>query len=88
MFGTEYRRQQITKGKKSGSIRKETGNKLVSGVSVYQLQSDQPGLIPQFSGKLTSARIWSDQVMVDNFSDLTHVHLTRITSQEETLSVK
>ena len=33
-------------------------------------------------------RIWVTQVMVDHFSDLTYVHLTRITSQEETLSGK
>ena len=57
-------------------------------VSVDQLQSDQTGLVPQFSDKLTSARIWDDQVMVERFSDLTYVLLMIITIQEETIAVK
>ena len=69
------------KGKKPGSIRKETKNKPGYGVSVDQVKSDQPGLVPQLSGKLTSAHIWSAQVMVDNFSDLTYVHLIKRTIQ-------
>ena len=35
-------------------------------VSVDQLQSAQTGLLPQLLGKLTSARIWSAEVMVDH----------------------
>ena len=50
-----------------------------------QLQSAQTGLFPKLSGKLIITRIWSDQVMVDHFSDLTYVHLIRSTDQEETL---
>ena len=49
--------QWITKANKLESIKKDTENKPVSGVSVDQLQSSQPGLVPQFSGKLTSAHI-------------------------------
>ena len=48
----------ITKGNKSGSVRKGAGNKPIYRVSVDQLHSYQPGLFPQFSGKTTSARIW------------------------------
>ena len=73
---------------KPGSIRKETNNTPGSGVSVDQLHPYQPLLVPQFSVKLTSARIWSAQAMVDHFSDLTYVHLMVITSQEEILSGK
>ena len=51
------RRQWRTKGNKSGSIRNETDNKPGDGVSVDQLQSAQPGLVPKFSDKLTSALI-------------------------------
>ena len=47
-----------------------------------------PGLVPKFSGKLTSTRISSAQVMVEYFSSLTYVYLMRSTSQEETLSGK
>ena len=78
----------IPKVNKQESIRKDTYNKPEYGISLYQLWSSQPGLVPQFSGKLTSARVWSTQVMVNHFSDLTYLHLMRITSQEENLAVK
>ena len=44
--------------------------------------------MPQFPGKLTNARIWVDQVMIDHFSDLAYVRLMRTTTKEETLSGK
>ena len=69
-------------------IRKDTDGKPRAGVSVDQLQLSQPGLVPKFSGKHTSARIWTAQVMVDHFSDSPYVHLMRSTIQEETLAVK
>ena len=75
MIGTSSISQWITKGKKLGYIMKETDNKPVASVSVDQLQSARPVLVPQFSGKLTSARIWVDQFMVDHFIDLTYVHI-------------
>ena len=65
--------QWITKVNKPESIRKYTDNKPGYGVSVDQLMSDQPILVPQFSGKLTSSHIWSAQVMVNHVSDLTYV---------------
>ena len=73
---------------KSGSIKKETDNKPGDAVSVYQLQSDQLLLVPQLSVKLTSMHIWSTQVIVDHFSDLTYVRLIINTSKEDTLSEK
>ena len=88
MFGTERRREWITKVDKPGSIRKETDNNPGYGVSVDQLQSYQTVLVPQFSGKITSAYIWATQVMADHFIDLTYVQLIRSTIQEDTLSVK
>ena len=88
MFGKSRRRQWITKENKSVSIRRETENNPGSGVSVDQLHSSQPGLVPQLSGKLTSARIWASQVMVDHFSDLNYVHTITGTRQEDTLSGK
>ena len=66
--------------------KKENDNNPVSGVSVDQLQSYQPGLVPQFSGKMTIEHIWSSQSMVEHFSDLTYMSLERSTFQEETLS--
>ena len=69
-------------------MRKETDIKPVVAVSVDQLHSDQKGLVPKLSGKITSARIWYAQVMVDHLSDLTYVHRMRSKIHEETLAVK
>ena len=80
--------QWITKGNKSGSIWKDTENKLEVAVSVHKIQSDQPGLVPQLSSKHTSARIWAYQVIVDDSSYLTYFHLVRSTSQEENLALR
>ena len=88
MFVTAIRIQYITKGYKSGSIRKETDNNPGSVVSVDQLQSDHPVLVPQCSGKIISVHIWYLQVIVYHFSCLTYVHLIIITIQEDTLSGK
>ena len=74
--------------KKSGYIRKETENNPGDGVSVDQLQSSHPGLVLQFSVKITSAKIWAAQVMVEHFRDLTYVHLMRSTIQGDILTVK
>ena len=81
MFVKAKKRKYRTKGNNSGFIRKETDNKPWSGVSVDQVQSYQPWLFQQFSGKLTGAHIWSAQVVVDHFSDLTYIHLMRSTIQ-------
>ena len=64
-----------SKGKKLGSINNYTYNKPGVGVSVDQLQSDQNGLVPQLSYKLTSARIWAAQLIVEQYSDVTNIHL-------------
>ena len=88
MFRTARISQWITKWNKSGTVGKYTDNKQVAAVSVDQLQSDQTGLVPQFSGKLTSTHIWSTQIMVDHFSILTYEHLMRSTTQQKTLSEK
>ena len=84
MFVTASKRQCRTKGNKSVSIRKETDNNPGAAVSLDQLHSAKSGLVPQLSIKLTSARIWDVQVMVDHFGDLTYVNLMRSKIQEET----
>ena len=81
MFGTERRQKFITKVNNSGSIRKDTGNKPVYSVSVDKLWSYHPGSVPQLSGKITSARFWAAQFIVDYFSDLNYVHLMIRTNQ-------
>ena len=88
MFVTASRRQWRTKVKKYGFIRNKTYNTPGNGVLVDQLQSYQPGLVPQLSGTLTSVRIWAAQVMVDHFSYLNYGSLVKITIREDALSVK
>ena len=83
MFGTSTRTQRRTKGDKSGSARGGNGNKPGAAVSVDQIQSAQPGLVPEVPVKLISALIWAAQVMVDQFIGLTYLHLIISTSQEE-----
>ena len=62
---------------------KYTDNEMVAAVSVDKIQSDQSGLVPQLSGKLTSSCIWSSQAIMDHFSALAYVELMRSTSQEK-----
>ena len=50
--------------------------------------SDQPGIIPQFTGDLTHAIFWADTVFVDQYSNYFYAHLMRGTSYEETLHTK
>ena len=87
-FGHAHRRPWRVKGKKSGSIRKPEQTLPGDGVSVDQIISAQPGLIPQMSGFLTSKRLWGATTFVDHVSDYVYVHLMRDFSLEETLLAK
>lgn len=87
-FGKAHRRQWRFKGKKSGTIRKSTDDAPGKRVSVDQLVSAQPGLIPQLSGHLTRARIFCATIFVDHFSGFGYSFLQRSTTQEETLEAK
>ena len=69
-FGQAHRRPWQTKGKKSGSIQIPEQTKPVDGVSVDQIVSAQPGLIPQMSGFLTNKRLWGATTFVDNVKRL------------------
>ena len=84
-FGTAHRRPWRVKGKKSGSIRKADQVKPGDGVSIDQIVSAQPGLIPQMSGFLTSRRIWGVTTFCDHVSDFVYVHLMRDFTVEETI---
>eukprot|EP00984_Skeletonema_dohrnii_P034934 scaffold34438_cov244-Skeletonema_dohrnii-CCMP3373.AAC.1 len=87
-FGQAHRCPWRSKGKKSGTIRKESETKPGDGVSVDQIVSAQPGLIPQMSGFLTHERIWGATTFVDHVSDYIYVHLMKNFTIEETLSAK
>ena len=57
-------------------------------MSVDQLVSAQPGLIPQTSGWLTSARVWAVTVFVDHSVDKIYTYLMTSTSDDETLAAQ
>ena len=87
-FGAAHRRPWQFKGKKSGSIRRPDQTKPGDGVSVDQIISAQPGLIPQMAGALTSRRIWGCTNFVDHVSDFVYVHLMQDLTLDETMLSK
>jgi hypothetical protein len=87
IFGKAHRKPWRSKGSK-GSIRKESDDAPGKCVSMDQLVSAQPGLIPQMAGFLTNLRIWGATVFVDHFSDYVYVALMRDLTLDETLLAK
>ena len=94
-FGQAHRkpwRSKRTKAEKEGEnvgkIRKKEEDKPGSMVSIDQLISAQPGLVPQTSGHLTAARIWAATIFLDHYTRHIHVHLMRDQSQDSTLEAK
>ena len=70
------------------TILKYTETETGDCVSIYQLVSAQPGLIPQISAYLKNMRIWGATVFVDHISDFNHVALMRDITLDETLLSK
>jgi hypothetical protein len=87
IFGKAHRKPWRSKGSK-GSIRKESDDAPGKCVSMDQLVSAQPGLIPQMAGFLTNLRIWGATVFVDHFSDYVYIALMRDLTLDETLLAK
>jgi hypothetical protein len=87
MFGTAHRKPWRSKGEK-GSIRKPTDNAPGKCISIDQMISSQPGLIPQMAGFLTNLRIWGATIFVDHFSDYFFVALMCDLTLDETLLAK
>ncbi len=87
IFGVAHPKPWGSKGSK-GSIRKESNNALRKCVSLDQLVSAQPGLIPQTAGFLTNLRIWGATVVVDHFSDYVYLALMQGLGLDETLLAK
>jgi hypothetical protein len=87
IFGQAHRKPWQSKGSR-GSICKETDNAPGKCVSMDQLVSAQPGLVPQMSGFLTNLRIWGATIFADHFSDHVYVALMRDLSLDKTLLAK
>jgi hypothetical protein len=87
IFGKAHRKPWRSKGPK-GLIKKESNDAPGKCVSMDQLISAQPGLIPQMAGFLTNLQIWGATIFVDHFSDYVYVALMRDLSLGETLLAK
>lgn len=87
-FGAAHRRPWRVKGKKAGSIRKETETAPGDGTSVDQIVSAQPGLLPIMEGDHSSDRIWGATTFCDHVSNFVYVHLMRNFTSDETLQAK
>jgi hypothetical protein len=87
IFGTAHRKPWHSKGSKE-SIRNESNNAPGKCISMDQLVSAQPGLIPQMAGVLPNLHIWGATVFVDHFSDYVSVALMQGLGLDETLLAK
>jgi hypothetical protein len=76
------------RGKRRRSICKEEHREPVDGVSIDQIVSAQPGLIPQLLGFFIRKRVWSTTAFVDHISNYVYGHLMRDFTLEETILAK
>jgi hypothetical protein len=86
IFGTSQKPWH-TKGS-HGSICKESNDAPRKYVSMGQIVSAQPGLIPQMADFLTNFRIWGAAIFVDHFLDYVYVALMHDLTLDETLFAK
>ena len=84
VFGMSHHRPWQSKGT-PGTIRKDSKTYPGDCVSIYQLVSAQPGMIPKISGYLTNMIIWGATVFVDNVSEFTHISLMRYITLDDTM---
>ncbi len=87
IFGTCHCKPWHSKGLK-GSIKKEIDDASGKCVSIDQMVSAQPGLIPQMAGFLTNLCIWGATNFVDHFSDYIFLPLMRDLTLDKTLPAK
>jgi hypothetical protein len=87
LFGTYHRKPWRSKGLK-GLIRKETDNAPGKCVSMDQMVSAQPGLIPQMTSFLTNVHLWGATIFVDHYLDYVFVALMRDLTLDEMLLAK
>jgi hypothetical protein len=84
-FGAAHCCPWRTHGKSSGLICCPEHILPGNGISVDQILSAQPGLIPQMSGFRSSQRIWGCTTFCDHVSDLVYVHLMRDFTVDKTI---
>ena len=88
IFGKMKKRKWKNTKSSDSSIQKPSHNKPGKCVSVDQLISSEPGLVPRISGRHTRERITAGTCFIDHKSGYGYTHLCRSTSQDETLESK
>ena len=88
MMGKQHKKPWRSKGRTTGSIRKDSDSFPGARTSVDQMISPFGGLIPQMKGRLMRAKYYAATVFVDHFSDYTYVHLMQDTTAQTTLEAK
>ncbi len=76
-----------TKGK-AGTIQKVNKDSPGAFISIDQLVSAQPGLIPQIANFLTNSCIWGANVFVNHYFDYVFVNLMQDLPLDKTLLAK
>jgi hypothetical protein len=87
IIGTSHQKPLCTKGS-HGSICKESDEAPRKCVSMDQMVSAQPGLIPQMAGSSTNLCIWGATIFVDHFLNYVYVALMNDLTLDETLLAK
>eukprot|EP00957_Ditylum_brightwellii_P210055 15364522-Ditylum_brightwellii.AAC.3 len=87
MFGQVHRKPWKAKSK-TNEIRDDKDQELGNGTLTNHFVSNQPGLVLQISGNLTSQRTTGTTVNVDHILNCLYMHLTCTLSGEETLESK
>ncbi len=88
IFGRATKRSWSKTGDGHHFIRRPEHDKPGKGVSVDQLVSAQPGIIPQSGGTLTTDRIWGATCFSDHYSGFRYSHLMRNFTAEATIEAK
>lgn len=91
LFGQSHRKPWRTKGSSSttsGILQHKSISTPGQTVGTDQIVSAQPGLVPQWKGKLTRSRIWGATIFVDYATKWVKVHLMTEATGAETLAAK
>ena len=91
LFGTVKKRAWRSKSKKDSKgkhIRRKDEDKPGDRVSVDQMVSRHPGLVPRITGRHTRDRITCVTVFKDHATDVSYSHLQTSTDMESTLQAK
>ena len=87
ILGNQKRRPWRVRNQ-SSSIRKPSETKPGDRVSIDQMISHQPGLVPRYSGRHTRDRITCVTCFKDHVSDFSYSYLQRSSDGESTLNAK